>query len=209
MVGIDFMNKSIKIKKLFRFPKLTKNKTYDRIFYAIAFVLGMATQAVLIPTADIQAPLIKSDKISCRVCFTPDQACLPLIIDKVDKAQKTIQVQAYSFTSKPIADALIRAHIRGVSVIVIADKSQKREGHTQIHSLKRAGIAVYIDIKPSISHSKLILIDGITTIGGSYNYSEAAEKRNVENVTFINSKELTSLYVKNFNKRQRLSVLFN
>jgi len=209
MVGIDFMNKSMKIKKPFRFPKLTKNKTYDRIFYAIAFVLGMATQAVLIPTADIQSPLIKSDEISCRVCFTPDQACLPLILDEIDKAQKTIQVQAYSFTSKPIADALIRAHIRGVSVIVIADKSQKREGHTQIHSLKRAGIAVYIDIKPSISHSKLILIDGITTIGGSYNYSEAAEKRNAENVTFINSKELTSLYVKNFNKRQRLSVLFN
>ncbi len=199
----------MKIKKPFRFPKLTKNKTYDGILYAMVFVLGMATQSVLIPRVDIQTPLIQSGEITCRVCFTPDQACLPLIIDEIDKAQKTIHVQAYSFTSRPIANALIRAHNRGVSVIVIADKSQKREGHTQIHSLKSAGIAVYIDIKPSISHSKLILIDGLTTIGGSYNYSAAAEKRNAENVTFIKSKEVTSLYVKNFNKRQGLSVPFN
>ena len=202
------MNKSMKIKKDFRFPKFTKNKKFDGILYVVLFVLGMATQAIVSPTADIQTPLIKSDEMSCRVCFTPDQACLPLIIDEIDKAQNTINMQAYSFTSKPIAGALIRAHNRGVSVVVIADKSQRREGHTQIHSLKKAGVAVYIDIKPSISHSKLILIDGITTIGGSYNYSVAAEKRNAENVTFIKSKEVTSLYIKNFNKRQGLSVPF-
>jgi phosphatidylserine/phosphatidylglycerophosphate/cardiolipin synthase-like enzyme len=42
------------------------------------------------------------------------------------QAQKTVYVQAYSFTTAPIAQALVDAHKRGVDVQVILDKSQPR-----------------------------------------------------------------------------------
>ncbi len=42
-------------------------------------------------------------------------------------AQAGVLVQAYSFTSAPIAEALVKAHRRGVKVHVLLDKSQKTE----------------------------------------------------------------------------------
>ncbi len=49
-------------------------------------------------------------------------------------------VQAYSFTSAPIAKALLDAHKRGVSVQVILDKSQKTQKYSSatFNSAKRS-----------------------------------------------------------------------
>jgi len=60
-----------------------------------------------------------------QTCFTPQQQCLPLILSEIRRARKEILVQAYSFTSSPMAQALMTAKQRGVNVRVIADKSQE------------------------------------------------------------------------------------
>jgi phosphatidylserine/phosphatidylglycerophosphate/cardiolipin synthase-like enzyme len=56
--------------------------------------------------------------------------------------------------------------------------------------LEATGIPVWIDYEPAIAHNKVIIIDGRLVIGGSYNYTAAAQKRNAENVTFMESEEL-------------------
>ena len=143
------------------------------------FFAGFSTHTLLFPSKTIISPtVIQSSDFTCKVCFTPGQLCLPLIIEELDCAKRSISMHAYSLTSKRIAEALIRAHKRGVRVIVLADKSQERERYTQVHTLQRASIRVYIDFMPVIAHNKVIIIDGVTVIGGSYNYSVAAEKRN-------------------------------
>src|SRR5262252_8282100 len=38
-----------------------------------------------------------------RVCFSPEEDCTGWITQEIDKAQKSVQVQAFSFTSLPIA----------------------------------------------------------------------------------------------------------
>lgn len=58
------------------------------------------------------------------VCFTPGNDCSLKIINVISQAKKQILVQAYSFTSKPIANALVQARKRGVEVKVILDGSQ-------------------------------------------------------------------------------------
>lgn len=180
--------------------------------FVASFLAGLGTQMVLYPRAKPGAPtqpsVIQMRDFSCRACFTPSQACLPMIINELDQAKKSIQIQAYSLTSKPIADALIRAKMRGVNVVVLADKSQKRERHTQINALKRSGVAVYIDYKPAIAHNKIIIIDQVTVIGGSYNFSNSAENRNAENVTIIKNKEFAALYDANFKKRLAVSNVY-
>jgi hypothetical protein len=40
------------------------------------------------------------------VCFTPGEDCTGLIVKELGKAKHEIEVQAYSFTSAPIAKAL-------------------------------------------------------------------------------------------------------
>ncbi len=177
-------------------------------FFALSFLAGLGTQMALFPDAPAQSPTIQAHDFACKACFTPSQACLPMIINEIDAAKVSLHMQAYSLTSKPIADALIRAKVRGVSVVVLADKSQRRERYTQINTLKRAGISVYIDYKPAIAHNKIIVIDAYTVIGGSYNFSNSAEKRNAENVTIIKNKEFAALYGENFLQRLDVSTVF-
>jgi phosphatidylserine/phosphatidylglycerophosphate/cardiolipin synthase-like enzyme len=56
-------------------------------------------------------------------CFTPGGNCTDAIVKALGEAKRTVLVQAYSFTSAPIAKALLDAHTRGVQVQVILDKS--------------------------------------------------------------------------------------
>ncbi len=44
-----------------------------------------------------------------------------------DVRRRWFKIQAYSFTSAPIAKALVEAHRRGVQVQVVLDKSQRTE----------------------------------------------------------------------------------
>ena len=60
-----------------------------------------------------------------QVYFSPNGGCTDAIIKEIDNAKSQIPVQAYSFTSTPIAKALLEAHKRGVKVEVILDWSSK------------------------------------------------------------------------------------
>lgn len=58
------------------------------------------------------------------VYFSPSGGCTSAIIEEISNAKKEILVQAYSFTSKEISNALIMAQKRKLSVEVIQDKRQ-------------------------------------------------------------------------------------
>lgn len=116
----------------------------------------------------------------------------------IGKAKATILVQAYSFTSAPIAEALKKAHDRGVKVEAILDKSQRGEKYTGATYLKNAGIPVAIDAAHAIAHNKVMVIDGETVITGSFNFTKAAEERNAENVLIVKDKGLAKLYRQNW-----------
>ena len=51
-----------------------------------------------------------------EVCFTPGMDCTGKVVDAISTARRTILVQAYSFTSPAIAQALVQAKKRGVDV---------------------------------------------------------------------------------------------
>ncbi len=89
-----------------------------------------------------------------EVCFTPNGQCTGLIVLALEGAKETVLVQAYSFTSAPIAKALTAAHNRGVDVRVILDKSQKSERYSEMTFLWNAGIPVWIDYKVAIAHTR-------------------------------------------------------
>jgi phosphatidylserine/phosphatidylglycerophosphate/cardiolipin synthase-like enzyme len=59
------------------------------------------------------------------VCFTPGGNCTGQIVKALREAKSSILVQAYSFTSAPIAKALLDAHKRGLQVEAILDKSNR------------------------------------------------------------------------------------
>jgi phosphatidylserine/phosphatidylglycerophosphate/cardiolipin synthase-like enzyme len=59
------------------------------------------------------------------VFFSPKGGCTEAVVEELGKAREIVLVQAYSFTSAPIAKALVEAHQRGVRVEVLLDKSRK------------------------------------------------------------------------------------
>lgn len=69
---------------------------------------------------------------SFNVGFSPDGNSLMLILQSIDRAKKSIHIAAYSFTSKPIAQALLNASRRGVDVKIIADEKSNSNKYSEI-----------------------------------------------------------------------------
>lgn len=95
-----------------------------------------------------------------KLCFSPDGRCSSLILEAISSARESIRVQAYSFTARPIAEALVEAHRRGVDVAVIVDKSQNSERYSVMSLLSEANIPLYVDYCCAIAHNKVMVIDG-------------------------------------------------
>lgn len=120
-----------------------------------------------------------------QMATAPDGGALDLVLNVIDSAKTSIRIAAYSFTSKPIAEALLRKQKAGVSVMVVMDKSQLTERYTSATFLANVGIPVRINSRYAIQHSKVLVVDGDTVETGSFNYTDSAARRNSENVLVI------------------------
>lgn len=131
--------------------------------------------------------------------FSPRGNCTEVIVSSLNGAQKSVLVLAYSFTSAPIAKALVDAKKRGVDVQVVLDKSQKSEKYTSATFLANEGVPTFIDSAHAIAHNKVMVIDKSTVITGSFNFTKAAEEKNAENLLVINNApELAQTYTANW-----------
>src|SRR5476649_2237360 len=78
-----------------------------------------------------------------QTAFSPSPETTELITRNISEAQQTVRVAAYSFTSQPVADALVTAHKNGIDVMVVVDKSQQNaHTHSIVAQLVQAGIPV-------------------------------------------------------------------
>ncbi|MHB8770076.1 MAG: phospholipase D family nuclease [Syntrophales bacterium] len=141
-----------------------------------------------------------------EVYFSPRDGATAAIVREIGQARSEIRVQAYSFTSAPIAEALLKAHRRGINVAVILDKSQRSEKYSSSTFLANARIPTYIDAEHAIAHNKIIVVDRSVVITGSFNFTKAAEERNAENLLVIRSKELAKLYLDNWQHHRNHSA---
>lgn len=83
--------------------------------------------------------------------FSPRGGATEAIVKEINTAKQEILVQAYSFTSKPIAKALVDAKKRGIKIEAVLDKSQKRDKYTSADFVAHAGIPTYIDSAHAIA----------------------------------------------------------
>ena len=87
--------------------------------------------------------------------YSPNGGCTQAVVEQLNGAKKLVLVQAYSFTSAPIARALVDAKHRGVDVQVILDKSQRGEAYSSATFLANEGVLTYIDAKHKIAHNTI------------------------------------------------------
>ncbi len=171
-------------------------------------VLGLvfAGRYFVIPGASA-APESAQD-IACY--FSPKGGCTDAVVAEIASARQTILIQAYSFTSTPIAKALVEAHQRGVQITVVLDKSNLTGQYSSADFVLHASIPTYIDDKHAIAHNKIMLIDGRTIITGSFNFTKQAETSNAENLLVIHDRpELFAQYQANFQRHLEHSQTYS
>jgi phosphatidylserine/phosphatidylglycerophosphate/cardiolipin synthase-like enzyme len=168
-----------------------------RTFFLVCFLV-----ISILSLTPIQAEQFKSTG-TIDAYFSPNGGCTEAIVKELNNAKMEILVQAYSFTSKPIAKALIDAKKRGIKIEVILDKSQQSQKYSAADFVAHAGIPTYIDSVHAIAHNKIMIIDRSTLITGSFNFTKAAEENNAENLLIMKgNKPLVDRYIQNFNEHK-------
>lgn len=150
---------------------------------------------------------------SVEVAFSPGGRPETLLLRLIDGARHSLHVQAYAFTSKPIAAALIAAHRRGVRVEVLADARMNRRGKGNVlPELIAAGIPVALETRFSAAHNKVMIADaagpGCALATGSYNFTKSAATRNAENLIVLREHcELTRVYLDNWRRHREEATI--
>jgi len=162
----------------------------------IAFfaVVGLASRFLEKPKTNTEQPA----GVGWQLYFSPHGGCTEAILQQLESAKESIFVQAYAFTSEPIAKALADARKRGVRVSIILDKSQRSEQYSEAGFLAQSDIRTLVDDGHAIAHNKVMVIDGHTVITGSFNFTAAAEDKNAENLLVIHDTGLAQRYLENW-----------
>lgn len=147
-----------------------------------------------------------------EVAFSPWDDPEAALIRLIHSARRSVRVQAYLFTSRPLARALLDAHSRGVAVEVLADREQTARGdNSQIPVLATAGIPIYIEVRYAAAHNKILIVDaelpGAAVATGSFNFTYSAQARNAENLLILRgNRRLVHAYLDNWQRHRAEAV---
>lgn len=167
---------------------------------------------VALPIAALEPSNTIPSTGTMEFAFTPGEEAAELVVRTIDAARSQVLVQAYSFTHRGIAQALLRAHRRGIDVQVIVDREQI-EGFESaaMRDLKGGGVPVFTDGEHSAAHNKVIIVDHETkqcaVITGSFNFTFAAQNKNAENVLVLHGNPLlANAYFANWTQHREHAV---
>ena len=101
-----------------------------RILPSYRMLIPAVMIALLVPPChawQAPAPYSLAAQGTQEVAFSPNAGATELVVKVIDAARQSIRLAAYSFTSKPIAEALVAAHKRGIVHCVLNAKLHDKE----------------------------------------------------------------------------------
>jgi phosphatidylserine/phosphatidylglycerophosphate/cardiolipin synthase-like enzyme len=139
--------------------------------------------------ADTPHPVVLIDGTRVEAWFAPDDGVASRLVELIDDARSGVDFLAFTFTSDALAEALLRAEARGVTVRGVIELDQVEAAGSDYARMRQGGIDVRQDSNPGTMHHKLLLIDDGVVATGSYNFTRSAEESNDENVVILFSPE--------------------
>lgn len=146
-------------------------------------------------TSTAPYPIIQIGARSVWYAFSPVDGINQQIVTLLDAATTQITFMAFSYTDPAIANAMIRAHKRGVAVHGVMEKQNTRGTGSVFEKLQRAKVDIIADGNCYIMHHKTIIIDDNTVVTGSYNFTKSAEKSNDENLIVLTDPDAVRTYL--------------
>lgn len=114
-----------------------------------------------------------------------------VLLDNIEQAQKSIIIVMAWFTDNDLKDALIRKkkQVPDISIEIVVDSNHINKTYFLDYEEQFKAVGIIIKKKENrrFLHHKFMLIDGIISITGSYNYSKKAQL-NLENIHWQKSK---------------------
>lgn len=139
-------------------------------------------------------------QVEVENAFAPEGEVAAQIIAEIERAQSRIRFMAFTFTSDEIADAMLERARAGVVVQGVVESRNAERDYSQYERLRAVVHDVLPDGNPYIMHHKVIIIDDMTVILGSYNFTASAEEDNDENLLIIHDAEVAALFVAEFGR---------
>ena len=93
------------------------------LMWVLMWVFTLAL-SMLLALPQVHAQTQPQAAPSLQVLFTPWDNAEQALLKEIGRAQKQILVQAFVFTSRTLAQALIQAQQRGVQVQILADRER-------------------------------------------------------------------------------------
>jgi phosphatidylserine/phosphatidylglycerophosphate/cardiolipin synthase-like enzyme len=145
-------------------------------------------------------PLTIVSELELGNYFSPTDRTSREVIREIEKAKESVYFLAFSFTSDPIADAMVERHWAGVEIKGVFETRNAKGQGSELKRFKDLGLKVLEDGNCYTMHHKVIIIDDDTVIAGSYNFSKRAEETNDENLLIIRSKAVARQYTEEFDR---------
>jgi len=184
--------------KITQKPSLGLNQL---ILIFILVTLAFASACQIEPDTDVE---------DIQVYFTrsnpgdESDGCDLQLVSLFNNAKSEINCAVYSFNRPNIAEALVNARKRGVTVRIILDSSQANSASNSARTkfLEENIEQLKIITLPGIAnmHHKFAVIDRKIVVTGSYNWTANATNNSDENMIVITSKSLAQEYNREFNK---------
>ena len=107
----------------------------------------------------------------------------------------------YTLTNFELIDSLKKARESGIKIFAIFDEQQLLNHNKIILELNNVDINFKTNGKSNARmHHKFLVIDGETTITGSFNWTYQANKANYENIIMIRDPSISIKYESEFNR---------
>ncbi|MEZ6187794.1 MAG: phospholipase D-like domain-containing protein [Planctomycetota bacterium] len=135
-----------------------------------------------------------------QVYFAPEDDPMGRLIDSVQRAEHSVHIMAFRFTSHDLLKILLDKMKNDPTfevTVVMEDKAATATSTKQVvRPLLAAGATVRFDASPEFLHHKVAIIDETVVATGSFNFSASAQDSNDENLLLLRSESLAQAFLR-------------
>lgn len=141
-----------------------------------------------------------------------------VIVDFIDGAHKRLEIAVQELESRPIAEAIVRARQRKVTVQLVVEQDYLKtdrittdpwkplgtneSNRTILTAILRSNIDLKTDYNTSIFHQKFIIRDRASLLTGSTNFTPSGTHANLNHVVIVHDAEVAKIYAREFREIQ-------
>lgn len=112
----------------------------------------------------------------------------------IEGAKQQVKAVLYKFEDKKLLAAIKDAHDRGVKVQLLVDMKESESKKSKVKAAADYGVKVRKWPQGKL-HAKFAIIDTSQVIAGSFNWTKAAKKKNVEIISYYSDQKTAKRFI--------------